>query len=243
MTINILSLASGSTGNCYSLSDGKSSLLIECGIPIARIKQGLNFKLHEVSGCLATHSHQDHSKSVYHILKAGIPVFMSMPCAEELGVFHDHGIRIIYRDKWYTIGSFCVQAFATIHDGKTESDWNTLGFYIKHLDSDERILFCTDSAYIRPRFKGLTRILIECNYSEDRITENLNNGSLDPGQYKRILATHMGLTQCVKFLKSNDLTNLKEIYLIHLSSGNSDEELILKTIRQVAGVPVICCAE
>ena len=58
ISITIKTLASGSTGNAYHISDGSTSLLIECGIPIAKIKQGLNYRLSGVDGCLISHQHQ-----------------------------------------------------------------------------------------------------------------------------------------------------------------------------------------
>jgi phosphoribosyl 1,2-cyclic phosphodiesterase len=55
--ITIKTLASGSSGNAYHISDGKANVLIECGIPIAKIKQGLNYRLSEVEGVLISHEH------------------------------------------------------------------------------------------------------------------------------------------------------------------------------------------
>jgi phosphoribosyl 1,2-cyclic phosphodiesterase len=55
--IQIKPLASGSAGNCYYITDGRSPLLIEAGIPIKKIKQGLNYKLSEIEGCLISHEH------------------------------------------------------------------------------------------------------------------------------------------------------------------------------------------
>ena len=56
--ITIKTLASGSTGNAYHISDGRTSLLIEAGIPIIKIKQGLKYRLSGVDGCLISHQHQ-----------------------------------------------------------------------------------------------------------------------------------------------------------------------------------------
>jgi len=71
--IQIKALASGSSGNCYHLTDGSSGLLIEAGIPIKKISKGIGFKLtSEIDGCLITHEHMDHSKSARDIMTAGI---------------------------------------------------------------------------------------------------------------------------------------------------------------------------
>jgi len=50
-------LASGSSGNAYFVSDGKTPLLLEAGIPFKEIQRGLNFRLQELVGCLISHEH------------------------------------------------------------------------------------------------------------------------------------------------------------------------------------------
>lgn len=57
MSINITSLASGSSGNCYLVTDGSTPLLLECGIPIALIKKGCGFNVHGMKACLISHGH------------------------------------------------------------------------------------------------------------------------------------------------------------------------------------------
>ncbi len=50
-------IASSSSGNCYIISTPDNSLMIECGLNIARIKKGGGFKIHEIDGCLISHEH------------------------------------------------------------------------------------------------------------------------------------------------------------------------------------------
>ena len=49
--------ASGSTGNCYKISDGGTPLLLECGIKYKDIQKGCGFKLGEIEACLISHEH------------------------------------------------------------------------------------------------------------------------------------------------------------------------------------------
>ena len=56
--ITIKTLASGSSGNCYLISDDTTTLLIECGLTVQKIKQGLKYRLSGVDGCLISHQHQ-----------------------------------------------------------------------------------------------------------------------------------------------------------------------------------------
>lgn len=55
--IDIKTLASGSSGNCYIIDDGSTKLMIECGLPINQIKKKGGFCVHEMSGCLISHEH------------------------------------------------------------------------------------------------------------------------------------------------------------------------------------------
>lgn len=53
----IKSIASGSSGNCYIISDGKTQLMLDCGITLKQIQKGCDFSLHEISGCFLSHGH------------------------------------------------------------------------------------------------------------------------------------------------------------------------------------------
>jgi phosphoribosyl 1,2-cyclic phosphodiesterase len=49
--------ASGSRGNCYRITDGRTPLLLECGIPYKEIQKGCGFGLSEIRACLISHEH------------------------------------------------------------------------------------------------------------------------------------------------------------------------------------------
>ena len=50
-------LGSSSAGNAYIISDGESSLLLECGLPIRELQLKSNFRIAQMSGCLISHLH------------------------------------------------------------------------------------------------------------------------------------------------------------------------------------------
>ena len=61
--LRVATLASGSSGNCAVVSDGRVHILIDAGISTRRIAQGLKAlgtELRHVSGVLITHEHTDH---------------------------------------------------------------------------------------------------------------------------------------------------------------------------------------
>ena len=74
--MKICCLGSGSSGNCYILTCNNEKLILDCGLPIKVIKQGLDFDLQGIQGVLVTHCHKDHSLSADDFKKMGLPVFM-----------------------------------------------------------------------------------------------------------------------------------------------------------------------
>lgn len=231
--MDIKVLASGSSGNCYRVSDGKTSLLLECGIPFKEIQKGLKFKLHEIDGCLVTHEHLDHAKSVMELLKSGIDVYMSHGTAKSFE--HDFfKTATVEPLKQFKVGTFEILPFDIQHDAA-----DPLGFILYSTETKEKLLFATDTYYIKYQFPGLNYIMVECNYAIDILKANFEAGKLLAALKGRLLQSHFELSNVKKFLQANDLSRVKEIYLLHLSSGNSDESRFKREIQELTGKPVI----
>jgi len=229
--MDIKVLASSSRGNCYLISDGSTPLLLECGQRVSEIRQGLGFGLTDVSACLLSHEHQDHSKAIKDVLRAGVYVYTSPGTIEALGLEH-HRLRPVRAKETFKIGTWTVRAFETQHDAQ-----EPLGFLLHSRASNERLLYATDTYYIRYKFPGLTHIMVECNYAKDILYRNVENGSV-PGVLKnRLLTSHFSLENVKEFLKANDLSRVQEIWLLHLSDGNSDAERFKREIMELTGKP------
>jgi len=55
--IDIKTIGSGSSGNCYLANFNGTQILLECGLPFKVIQKALNFKLSSIEACLVTHEH------------------------------------------------------------------------------------------------------------------------------------------------------------------------------------------
>jgi phosphoribosyl 1,2-cyclic phosphodiesterase len=238
--LKITPLASSSAGNCYHVTDGRTALLLECGLPIRRLRAALRehgLRLADVMTCLVSHEHGDHSRAVEEVQRAGIPVWMSRGTAEALG---DNGVglmvRVVKDQVQVTVGAWTVLPFAVVHDAA-----EPLGFLLA--SGDERLLFLTDSAYSPHRFAGLTHIMIECNYSRAALDEAIDDGRTAPQQRRRLLHSHFSLEQVLELLKANDLSRLQETWLLHLSDANSDELEMKRAVQRATGRPVYVCAK
>jgi len=223
--IEFESFASSSSGNLYGVSDRGSSLLLECGLPIKQIKRHLDFKLSNISGCLLTHCHMDHAKAAEDVLEAGTPLYCSKGTAEALNL-SGHNLHIIKALEQFKIGSWTVLPFDTVHDCSSP-----LGFLIAN--GSEKLLFAVDSRFIKYRFKGITHLCLELNYSEETFCEGI-----EPYLKNRIEASHISLKTYKGFIEANDMSSVKEIYLLHLSDSNSDENYFKTEIQKLTGKPV-----
>jgi phosphoribosyl 1,2-cyclic phosphodiesterase len=226
--IEITSLASSSKGNCYRITDGCTPLLLECGIRYKDIQRGLDFKMSQIAGCLITHEHKDHCAAAVDVMKAGIDCYMSEGTAKAINI-GNHRINIIQANNKFTIGTWTILPFDVQHDVS-----EPLGFLLVN-QSGDKLVFATDTYYIKYRFAGLTHIMIECNYSLDILDENIEKGSIPAMMKRRLMTSHFSLENVKEFLKANDLSKVREIWLLHLSDGNSDEARFKREIQGLTG--------
>jgi phosphoribosyl 1,2-cyclic phosphodiesterase len=223
-------LASSSEGNAYLIQDGRSPLLLDCGLPVAQLKQATGYRLTGLAGCLITHEHMDHAKAAPDLMRAGINCYMSAGTAEALGL-NGHRVMVVKALEQFTLGAWTVLPFEAIHDAR-----EPLGFLLATRGA--KLLYLTDSAYCKYRFNGLTHILIECNHSWDILQANVESGAVPAEMKKRIIRSHMSLDTVKDFFRANDLSQVRDIHLIHLSDGNSDAERFKSEIQALTGKPV-----
>lgn len=232
--LDVRVLASSSKGNACRVSDGKTTLLLDCGLSFKDLQTRLGYEVSNLAGCLLTHEHGDHSRGAQGLLKAGIDCYMSQGTAEALGL-KSHRVNIVRALEQFRVGSWAMLPFDTIHDAA-----EPLGYLLA--SGQEKVLYVTDTAYLRYRFRGLTSVCIECNHSLDLLRGSVRSGALDVTVKNRIVRNHMSLENLKGFFKANDLSQVREIWLLHLSDGNSDAERFKREIQQLTGKPV-CVAD
>ena len=219
-------LASGSTGNCYLLETKEETLILECGIRYKDILKGLNFNLSKVVGCLISHEHKDHCKSVNDLLSNGIEIYTSLGTADSLNLKdnkYSYRVSRLEHNVASQINGFTVVPFHTQHDVN-----EPMGFIIHHRELG-KIVFVTDTYYLCSTFKNVDHVLIECNYSEDILNEI-------PPYRARVLKSHMSLETLKDTLKAWDLSKTKDITIIHISEGNGEPKRFKEEIEELTGI-------
>ena len=168
--------------------------------------------------------------------KAGIDIYTSTGTIDALGMA-GHRIKPIEPLKQFEIGTWAILPFPTEHDCD-----GSMGFLLAN-QAGEKLLFITDSFYCKYLFNGITHLMIETNHSYEILNQNVEAGIITQAQKNRLIQSHFGLENVKKFLQANDLSKVKEIYLLHLSEGNSDAELFKREVQELTGKPVIVAGE
>ncbi len=215
---------SNSLGNAYILETDKEALLLECGVGFPLIKKAINFDINKIKFNIITHHHLDHCKSALDVANAGIDVYASAGTFSKINGT-SHRFKVIKHLEKFKVGNFTVLPFDVKHDAV-----EPLGFLINHPESGN-ILFLTDSYYSPYTFKNLNNIIIEANYSEKILDQRDESGVLHGIIRNRVLTSHLSLETCKKLLLANDLSQVNNIVLIHLSDGNSDEKQFIEEIK------------
>jgi phosphoribosyl 1,2-cyclic phosphodiesterase len=231
--MNIKVLSSSSSGNATIISDGETTLLLDAGISAKNIRVLSGFA--KIDGVFITHEHQDHSKAAKDLAKYGAEIYTGQGTIDALGI-SGHRYHAMKSLESVTVGTFNIMAFDVTHDAQ-----EPLGFYVKSAATGESAVYFSDTAYVKYTFSGLTHILGECNHGEYELRQSVRNNVIDAALAKRILKNHMSLERFAEFLQANDLSRLKQIYLIHLSDNNSNPERIKHTIQALTGAEIYVC--
>lgn len=232
--MDIKVIASGSSGNAYLVSDGSTTLLLDAGIPLKEIQIGSNFRLNEVSAALITHEHKDHSKAARDLATRGVDVYASAGTLKACNLV-GHRFHAVTAHRAFDVGTFRILPFDVQHDVV-----EPLGFLCVSRNG-EKLLYFTDTYYIKYRFKGLTHIMAECNYSEEGIRRSVEAGHIPIELVSRLVKSHMSLDTLLDMLRANDLSKVRQIYLLHLSENNSEAERFRDEVAKTTGAEVYVC--
>ena len=138
--------------------------------------------------------------------------------------------------KMFTLGTFRVLPFDTQHDAP-----EPLGFLLKSTVTDEKLLYFTDTYYLKYKFTGITHILCEANYDPEILRRRVASGEVPGMLADRVISSHMSIGHLEDFLRACDLSKLRKIWLCHLSDGNSNAAEFRRRIQRLTGVEVEVC--
>ena len=236
MKVRFISLASGSSGNCYYIGTEDYGILIDAGIAVRTIKKNLKevgIGLETIQGVFITHDHADHIKAVGGLgEKLNIPIYTTARIHEGINRSYcmteklHSSVRYLEKNQPMHLKDFIIESFEVPHDGT-----DNVGYCIE-IDG-KTFSFLTDLGEITPTAADYIRkanyLILEANYDE----EMLKMGTY-PLYLKERIASHTGHmsnTDTANFLADNISEHLKYIWLCHLSKDNNHPELAYKTVE------------
>lgn len=225
-------VGSSSRGNCYILQNKHEALIIEAGCSMSDILCAIDYDTSKVAACIVSHEHGDHSKNVHAIQAYGIKCYMTEGTHQGLKRTTVEP-EIIKSGVQFVTKRFVILPFSTHHDSN-----EPVGYLISHPEIGT-LLFAIDTCYLEYTFADLTNIMIECNYSEDKLEENVREGVVHPIVRKHITRSHMSLQTCIQALQANNLTRVNNIILLHLSKDNGDPTRFKREVELATGKNVV----
>lgn len=203
--MRLIVVGSGSSGNSYILESDTEALIIDAGVRFLDVKKALRFQVRKIVGVIITHKHGDHAAYAHEYQGAGIPVFKP---------YEMESLRQNVR-----YGGFRIQSWECIHDVPCA------GYLIDHPDMG-RMLYATDTEYVRYRFKGITHFLIEANWAEEYVNR-------DEKKYHHVLTGHMSLETAIGCIKANINSQTRHVILCHLSIGNASPKAFQEAVEGI----------
>jgi phosphoribosyl 1,2-cyclic phosphodiesterase len=231
----VISLQSGSNGNCIYVEHGDTRLIFDAGISGKRAEERLAALGRDIRSChglLISHDHGDHigCAGVFH-RKFGLPVYVTAATFEaarrrRLGKFSD--IRYFRSGDDLIIGDITVHTVPTPHDGADGTA------FVAEADG-RRVGILTDLGHVFDTLPGvvgtLDAVVIESNYDPDMLA----SGPYPPHLQDRIRSHggHLSNDEAAELLLHSAAPNLQWACLSHLSENNNTPALALRAHRQV----------
>jgi len=235
--MEVISLQSGSAGNCVFVRSGKTCLLFDAGISGSKAEFRLAEYGYDIRNCNAlvlSHEHSDHISGVgvFH-RKFGLPVYATLRTWNATRAKPSTGCigspNYFVSGKPFQIGSLRIETLRTPHDAI-----DGVCFVIEDVDSGQRFGLLTDLGHV---FSGLQKVidtldavLIESNYDDSM----LRNGPYPQRLKDRISGKrgHISNADAAELLDVCVTNQLQWACLGHLSAQNNSPEVALATHRE-----------
>ncbi len=243
LLMRIVSLQSGSNGNCIYVESQGTRLLFDAGLTGSKTRERLDevgIDISSIHGVLISHDHSDHIRGAGVLnRKFGLPVWMTCKTFEAADAGKRSGNMssptLFQAGERIPFGKIVVETIPTPHDAA-----DGVGFIVD--DGTYRFGILTDLGHVFPAleqaFSTLDGVLVESNYDLEKLAFGNYPDSLKQrirgkgGHLSNVDAAHL----IQKFGK-----RLQIACLGHLSEENNEPELALETHRKIVGkqLPIV----
>lgn len=233
--MRVMTIASGSSGNCIYVGNDNTHILIDTGISKKRVEEGLkklDLQLSDINAILVTHEHSDHIQGLGVVeRKCNIPIYATwgtingIKAASSLGKMPEVYVPIDV-DVPFTIDTLSVQAIRTSHDALSPCAYRIT-------DGEKSFGLVTDLGYYDDytvdSFRGCNCMVVESNHD----LRMLETGPYPYMLKRRIMGRegHLSNEDAGKFIDTLLGNHVEEVLLGHLSKENNLPELAYNTVK------------
>lgn len=223
-----ISLISGSSGNATFISDGKTNILIDCGMSGVKLKEALkaiDVLPESLDALLITHEHSDHIRGAGVVSRRyDLPVYATIGthAGMDIGNIEDRNIKFVKEDEEAEIGTISFTPFAIPHDAQ-----QPVGFTFNV--GGEKYSLATDigqmTSGVLEHIRGSKKVILESNHD----VQMLQYGSYPFPLKQRILSDrgHLSNEAAAKTALYLVQNGTEHIALGHLSEENNRPEIAL----------------
>ena len=241
-------LGSGSGGNSTFVNIDGIKILVDAGFSGKKLEGKLNNigeTLAEIKGILITHEHTDHIQGAGIVSrKYNIPIYITkesyLAGSAKLGKISEDNLIFIDTFEFIIKEKIKVQPFDVMHDAE-----RTVGFRIEEISSGKTLGISTDIGYIDSRvrafFRNVNIMIIESNYDYQMLMDC--NYPWDLKDRVKSRNGHLSNNDAARFICDNYSSNLKKVYLAHISKDSNKFSIVSHTItsemnRRNISIPV-----
>jgi phosphoribosyl 1,2-cyclic phosphodiesterase len=213
-------LGSGSKGNAALISSGRTTVMVDCGLPLAEAElrlRRLGLELSQLDGIVVTHEHSDHIGGITRLVqRQRMPVWLTQGSLKGWPDAPGKSIELISPHQAFAIGDLWVEPFPVPHDAREPCQY-VFG------DGRLRLGVLSDAGSVTPHMCRLLSacdaLLLEFNHDPAMLASGPY-----PGQLKRRVGGdrgHLSNAQAAGLLRAVDCSRLQHLVLIHLSEVNN----------------------
>lgn len=235
--MKLISLQSGSNGNCIYIESEDTRLLFDAGISGKKAEARLEahqVDIRDVNGLIISHDHSDHigSVGIFH-RKYGLPIYATRPTFGHASRRRDFGtittLNPFVSGQTLRIGSLTVETIKTPHDGV-----DGVAFVVSN--GHQRLGILTDLGHVTESLDTLIgtldAVFIESNYD----IKMLDLGRYPLGIKQRIKGPggHLSNLEASRLIR-NHAHHLSWACLGHLSENNNTPQNAFQTCTELVG--------